>query len=143
MEKFYEIKDNYAIINLSKNIYPILAVQKAIVNYIEKIYIKLDEQENNIIIKIKPKGEYINLEEVINEFYNELLRETLRYNISKETKNLRELIVGRALYTTCIETDEKSVIEQENQIQEISNEEDYPLDEIAINWFEKYDDVNG
>lgn len=144
MERFYEIKDNYAIINLSKNIYPVLAVQKAIVNYIEILYIKIEEQENNLILKIKLKEENIDLEEIINEFYNELLRESLRYNISKETKNLRELIVGRALYTTCIETDEENITEEsnENQVEEISEDEDFQLDEIAINWFEKYDDIN-
>ena len=73
------------------------------------------------------------LEKIIGEFYNELLRESLRYNIAIETKNLRELIVGRALYTTCIDLEENQEEKNEEDI-----EETYNLDEIAVNWFDKY-----
>ena len=84
-----------------------------------------------------------NLDNIIGEFYNELLRESLRYNIAIETKNLRELIISRALYTTCIETeDEKEEISNDNNQLEISGDEDYSLDEIAVNWFQKFDDSN-
>ena len=80
-----------------------------------------------------------NTSNIVGEFYNELLEESLRYKIAKETKDLRELIVGRALYSTCIEVDntenEKEIIEEENE--NISNyeEKDYDIDEIAVNWF--------
>ena len=95
------------------------------------------------MVQIELKQSSADLEKLIGEFYNELLRESLRYNIAVETKNLRELIVGRALYTTCID------LEQESATNEDSNElentekvkvEDYSLDEIAVNWFDKYGD---
>ena len=54
-----------------------------------------------------------------------------------ETKNLRELIVGRALYTTCIEIEEDEKANEKKLDENISNNQ-YKLDEIAVNWFDKY-----
>lgn len=143
MQKFYTIEDNYIIIELSSNIYPVISVQKAIANFIDIIYIKLEEIENKIILTLKIKDNNENIEHVVLEFYNELFRESLRYKISKETKNLRELIVGRALYTTCIEMNNEinvEKIENAEDNKKFNEDEDFSLDEIAVNWFEKYDD---
>ena len=144
MEKLYNIKDNYAEIILNKEIYPLVSIKKAISNFFEDIYVKINDlSEKEYMVQIELKQSSADLEKLIGEFYNELLRESLRYNIAVETKNLRELIVGRALYTTCID------IEQETTNNEASNKlentekvkiEDYSLDEIAVNWFDKYGD---
>lgn len=132
MEKFYTINDNYAEIVLSKDIYPLVSVKKALTNFMEETYIKLKDNNDEIIVQMVLQESKTDLEKIIGEFYNELLRESLRYNIAIETKNLRELIVGRALYTTCIDLDEN----QEEKNEDI--EETYNLDEIAVNWFDKY-----
>ena len=143
MEKMYTIDGNYAQIILSKNIYPLVSVKKALSNFLEKIYIKMDEKKDEIVIQIALQEDKEKLEEIIGELYNELLRESLRYNIAVETKNLRELIVGRALYTTCIDLEEnQNEIQNNNDNQdndEIENE-DFNLDEIAVNWFDKCED---
>lgn len=147
MKDFYLIDNDYAVINLQTSLYPLVTIQKAIANYLENTYIKLEEKNNEVIIRIKEKENKNNLEKIVGEFYNELLRESLRYNISIETKNIRELIVGRALYTTCIETDENEI--EENKIKTNEEEsiqynldENYSLDEIAINWFENIEEKN-
>ena len=138
MKDFYKLEEDFAIVELSKNIYPLVVIQKTISNYLEQTYIKLEELDNKIIIKIKSQTND-KLDNIIGEFYNELLRESLRYNIAMETKNLRELIVGRALYTTCIEIDEEKEISTNNDnISDITEDEDYSLDDIAVNWFSKY-----
>lgn len=134
MEKLYTINDNYAEILLAKDIYPLVCIKKALTNFMEETYIKINSKDNQIIVQIVLKKSKENLEKIIGEFYNTLLRESLRYEIAIETKNLRELIVGRALYTTCINLEEK---EQEEKNDNIHNEE-YTLDEIAVNWFDKY-----
>ena len=141
MEKLYSIKENIAEITLEKEIYPIVVIEKAISNFMENAYIKIKTENGKkvivqLVLKIVNNKE--NLEKIIGKFYNELLREALRYEISKETKNLRELIVGRALYTTCIELDDDSSkqFEQEENNKE-ENLEDYDLNDIAVNWFEK------
>ena len=141
MEKLYSIKENIAEIILEKEIYPIVVIEKTISNFIENAYIKIKTENGKkvivqLVLKIENNKE--DLEKIIGEFYNELLREALRYEISKETKNLRELIVGRALYTTCIELDDDSSkqFEQKENKQE-DNLEDYDLNDIAVNWFER------
>lgn len=137
MEKFYTINDNYAEIVLSKDIYPLVSVKKALTNFMEETYIKLKDNNDEIIVQMVLQESKTDLEKIIGEFYNELLRESLRYNIAIETKNLRELIVGRALYTTCIDLEEN----QEEKNEHI--EETYNLDEIAVNWFDKYGNNEG
>lgn len=137
MEKFYTINDNYAEIVLSKDIYPLVSVKKALTNFMEETYIKLKDNNDEIIVQMVLQESKTDLEKIIGEFYNELLRESLRYNIAIETKNLRELIVGRALYTTCIDLEEN----QEEKNEDI--EETYNLDEIAVNWFDKYGNNEG
>ena len=139
MEKLYVIKDNYAEITLKKDIYPLVSIEKALSNIMEDFYIKIDSDNENIIIKIFSREKVDNLEKIIGEFYNELLRESLRYNIAMETKDLRNLIVGRALYATCIqnqEDDEKNI--NFNSLEKNMNEENYKIEDIAVNWFEKY-----
>lgn len=137
MEKFYTINDNYAEIVLSKDIYPLVSVKKALTNFMEETYIKLKDNNDEIIVQMVLQEGKTDLEKIIGEFYNELLRESLRYNIAIETKNLRELIVGRALYTTCIDLEEN----QEEKNEDI--EETYNLYEIAVNWFDKYGNNEG
>lgn len=135
MKKFYKIEDNYAELLLSKDIYPLVSVKKALSNYMEEAYIKIDSNDDKLRIQIIWKENIESKEDIerkIDEFYNECLRESLRYSIAIETKNLRELIVGRALYTTCIEVEKNDEDTKENV------KEEYDLDEIAVNWFEKY-----
>ncbi len=132
MEKLYTINEKYAEIILSKKVYALVSVKKALSNFMNDTYIKIENlNENEIKIYIELKPEKANLDQIIGEFYNELLRESLRYDISVRTKNLRELIVGRALYTTCIDLNDEETREKDN-------EENYNLDEIAVNWFDKY-----
>lgn len=137
MEKFYKIKENLAEIVLPINVYPLVAVKKALSNFLWQIYTKLHISKENIIIEIVLHEDKEDLEKIIGEFYNECLRESLRYSIAMETKNLRELIVGRALYTTCIEIEEDEKANGKKLDENISNNQ-YKLDEIAVNWFDKY-----
>lgn len=139
MEKLYIVRDNMAEITISKTLYPLITIKKAIANYMEDVYVKLEEDKDNIIIKLQLQENKDNLEKIVGEFYNELLRESLRYDISCETKNLRELIIARALYTTCIDVDENEET-SENQYKKEDNgtvlEEDFNIDDIAVNWFD-------
>lgn len=138
MEKLYKIKDNYAEILLDLKLYPLSAIKKALSNYMEQTYIKMSYKDENtikieMIIKDHKKEE---LEQIIGNLYNELLNESLRYEVALETKNLRELIVGRALYTTCIDVEtEQGRTKKQQQVEE--NLADYDINEIATNWFDK------
>ena len=134
MDKLYKIKE----ILLNSKLYPVIAIKKALSNYLKNTYVKMDyKDEQTIKIEMVLKEESKeDLEKIIGELYNELFNETLRYEISVETKNLRELIVGRALYTTCIDTETEQEKKEENEKIE-ENLEDYNIDDIATNWFDK------
>lgn len=137
MEKLYKIEENYAEIFLERELYPLLAVQKAISNFLETTFVKISTKNNKIIIHMVLQKNIEDLDTIVGNFYNELLRETLRYNISKETKHLRELIVGRALYSTCIDAQDESEVLDENDNQKSDEyKENYNIDDIAVNWFE-------
>lgn len=142
MKKEYIIQDKFAGIKLDKAIYPLIAIKKAISNFFDDVYVRIEEDNKNFIINFKLQDKQVDLEKIIGEFYNECLRESLRYEISVETKNIRELIVGRALYTTCIMFDKNE--DNQEQTDELIYEEDdnteYSLEDIAVNWFEKYED---
>lgn len=143
MEKFYSIENNYAKIILKENIYPMVVVEKTLSNFLGEVIIKIEEEQSDIIVYLAKQNPKVDLKKIVERFYNELLREALRYNISLETKNLRELIVGRALYTTCIDLNEQDNLSENNKerinsqtnIEKIS-EEEFNLEDIAVNWFD-------
>ncbi len=140
MERLYEIENEYIKIILDVDIYPIIVIEKTISNFLDIAFAKIEEENNKIIVKLVLNSKQ-NTNNIVGKFYNELLEESLRYNIARETKDLRELIVGRALYSTCIEVDnvenEKETIKVENESFSSTEEKDYDIEEIAVNWFEK------
>lgn len=140
MERLYEIENEYIKIILDVDIYPIIVIEKTISNFLDIAFAKIEEENNKIIVKLVLNSKQ-NTNNIVGKFYNELLEESLRYNIARETKDLRELIVGRALYSTCIEVDnvenEKETIKVENESFSNTEEKDYDIEEIAVNWFEK------
>ena len=95
--KLFEIEDNQAKITLNSEIYPLVVIQKTVSNYLENMYVKLEKEDKNILVNLFLKDNKENIKELVGDFYNELLAEALRYNIGIETKEIRELIVGRAL----------------------------------------------
>lgn len=134
------IQDKFTEIMLDKKVYPLIAIKKAISNFLNDIYVRIEEDNTKYIVDLKLQDKKADIEKIIGEFYNQCLRETLRYEISVETKNLRDLIVGRALYTTCIELDKEDTNQEqmEKSINEDESQEEYSLEDIAVNWFEKY-----
>jgi len=132
--KLFEIEDNQAKIKLNVEIYPLVVIQKTVSNYLENMYVKLEKEDKNILVNLFLKDNKENIKELVGNFYNELLVEALRYNIGVETKEIRELIVGRALYTTCIELDEnrEEKIEDDMTSEKTFQKEEYNLEDIAV-----------
>lgn len=130
-EKDYKIYPNYVELYLDSKIYNITVIKKALFNHSEDSFYILKHKINGIIlVKIHFKTKNIDREKFIEEIYEDLLNESLRYDIMLETKNVRELILGRALYSTCINTDVKKEEEDEEK-------ENYNIKDIAINWFDR------
>lgn len=124
-------EENLIELYLDERIYNLVVIKKALFNYIEDCYYMLDHfDENIILVKIYLKDQSTNIDEYIKKLYNELFNESLRYDIMIQTKSIRELILGRALYTTCIDTDE-------NTVDYDNNDKNHDINEIAVNWFDK------
>lgn len=129
------INTNECKFSINKIVYDIPIIMKAGYMFIDEYYIFFELlSESEIQVTISPKDKNKDLNIVAKEFCNELLIQSIRYDTYKNTKNIREIILGRALYSACIEEDdfdEKDFSFEEN----ISDTDD--LNKIAKNWFEE------
>ncbi len=125
---------NQIKIEINPEIYPLEAVYGAAYVFLDKAYLRLDgDPKKKIIVNIKSKNNLNKkeLENLANDFLNELLNYGLRYKISKNNRKIREYIVGTALLSA-------SAVFVEDQKEE--KKEDWQKDtlEIAVPWEEKY-----
>lgn len=128
-------EQNYIELYLNEKIYNLSIIKKALYNFIDDGYFILNYADaDTIIAKILLKGHTTNKELFVKELYNELFNESIRFDVMKQTKNIRELILGRALYSTCIDT-EKNENEEKNEMQ--TDDNNYNINNIAVNWFEE------
>lgn len=128
-------EQNYIELYLNEKIYNLSIIKKALHNFIDDGYFILNYADaDTIIAKILLKEHTTNKELFVKELYNELFNESIRFDVMKQTKNIRELILGRALYSTCIDT-EKNENEEKNEMQ--TDDNNYNINNIAVNWFEE------
>ena len=127
----YEIQDDGRIeFRVYKEVYPLKAIYRAAYLFTDKYYIGLDQTEETYIIKFSGKEKTCDYDDV-GAFQNELLNQNLKLALSNDTREIRELIVTRALYS--------SFLPEENEEVSISetSEQEYDLDEIAKAWYEE------
>lgn len=111
----------------SKEIYNKQALLKASYSFTDKAYIHIDVDEQNYIVDILPKTNEMQIN--TDDFKNEILAQTVRLHVANKTKNIRELILARALSST--------LIEDKVEIDETTIEEEFDINEILEDWFEK------
>ena len=112
--------------------YPKEALYGAAYVFLDKAYLFLDNKSPKKIevsLKGKKKLNEKQLEELKGEFLNELLNYTVRINLSKNNKKIREYIISQALFSAFGNN-------QVSKEDEVKYEED-PLG-IAIPWEDKY-----
>ena len=115
-------------IKLSKEMYEKEAIIKAAYLFTDRFHIELDSDSDYFYIDMKSK-ENIENNDVEKDFLNEVLIQTTRLHISMQTKNIREMIIGRALASTIIDDKDNGFVDDES----------INADDILNNWF----DVNG
>lgn len=131
------VKKKLCSITIDDRIFHREAILKTAYLFTDRFFLHLSYvDEHHILVTVEAKLQQ-EIEDIDKSFSNELLSQMLRYHIAKNEKNLKELILGRALFSTCIDTDDTvSLIEDENNVQ-------YSLEDIAISWFEvNSDDTN-
>jgi His-Xaa-Ser system protein HxsD len=127
-------KNNTVKLLIDPKIYPPEAIYGAGYVFIDQAYLFLTSRSSGKIevsLKGKKKLSKKQLESLAGEFSNELLNYTLRINLAKYNKKIREYVVSRALFSA-VETEK---INQEKPRRFVYEKD--PLG-IAIPWEEKY-----
>lgn len=112
-------------IKFAKEIYPKSALMKSAYNFTDRAYIHIDSDEKYYIVEITLKDKSDSFD--IRDFKNEMLAQSVRLEISIRTKNIRELIIARAMASTLV---------GEKVISETEHEENFDMDCILKDWFE-------
>ncbi len=111
------------VFKYKKALYPKIALIKAAYHFTDVAYLHLDSDEEYYKVEITPKAGCC-LEE--RDFENQILAQTARNEIYKQTKNIREIALARALAS--------SVIENVEDIEDMN--ENISADQILHNWFD-------
>lgn len=106
----------------SKELYSKVALMKAAYNYTDRAYVHLDvDEEYYYVTLILKDNEKIEEE----EFMNEMLAQAIRHEVYKQTKNIRELLLARAVASSIVVDDEVIVNETE----------EFDENDILKDWF--------
>lgn len=131
MLDYERTEDGRICFKVKKCIYPLKAVYRAAYLLTDEYYIGIDQNAEEYFIYFSSKErtyegkmKAVDYEDV-GRFQNELLDQSMKLEIGKDTRQLRELIVTRALYSAFIPQDEET---------ETDRNEEYNLEEIAEAW---------
>lgn len=92
-------KNNSALITVDREYYPKEAIITTCCRFLGDNYIFLENEGNATIrVTLTPKRTTAEFKKIKGEFKNELIDNTLRYNISQRNKEIRECIIKTALF---------------------------------------------
>lgn len=114
-----------------KELYPKIALIKAAYNFTDEAYVHLDADDDYYYVTLTPKrAEPGEVDE--QRFVNEMLAQSVRHEIYLQTKNIRELLLARAMAT--------SVIVDEEAIDADDQDETFVEEDILKDWFSAHED---
>ena len=116
-------------ITVPKKIYEKTALLKTAYHFINDYYVFIDCNETEYIVSMRCKNESAD-DKIADKFLNELLAQTVRLHVYNQTHTIRELLLGRAMASTMVQT-EYSPLPQ--------NTANDKLDNIIEDWFEKHE----
>ena len=117
------------MMRFSKELYPKVALLKAAYNFTDVAYIHLDSDEHYYYVELLAKDNCREISE--QDFHNEILTQSLRHEIYMQTKNIRELMLARAMATSLVSTEENGFDSLESKDEEEKLEEN----DILKDWF--------
>lgn len=136
MSEQIEIKDNTAILAINPKLYALETIYSASYVFLDKVYILLEgDPQKEIIVKIKPKKTGQDLNKLALEFFNELINYSDYKKRSEKTKEIREMILQRAIITNdpnLIKSNEDE--EFENLLKELEQDESDDSEEVIVPW---------
>lgn len=98
------------IIKFNRTLYSKAALFKTAFHFTNDYYFHLDIQDDYYVVDIigkKGNGDH----DIVNEFKNQLVAQVTREEILKQTKDVRSMILARALASTIIDEGEKQTDE--------------------------------
>ena len=110
----------------SKELYSKVALIKAAYNFTDRAYVHLDADQHYYYVTVEEKQDEKELDET--EFENEILAQSVRHEVYLQTKNIRELMLARAVASSVVTSEE---YEEESA----APEEEFTEDEILKDWF--------
>ena len=117
------------IIKVKSSLYPKEAVMKAAYHFLDRCYIHMDFADGEYVISLSSKTNEID-DHITYEFENELLSQTVRYQVYQQTHMLREILMARAMSSTI--TGSNTVLNSAELPDQVDN-----LENILMDWFEK------
>lgn len=109
-----------------KELYAKVALMKAAYNFTDAAYVHLDADQDYYYVTVVPKQHGCDIDE--QAFVNEILTQSVRHEVYQQTKNIRELLLARAMAT--------SVIVDEKLVEEDNGESSFSESDILKDWFE-------
>ena len=118
--KSYELTENGFVIKLDRNLYAREAVMKALYRFHEKYVISYETDGEFIHVFFETSAKINSIEQEVSEIMKELTFQMIRLDTARRTKGIRELLVARSLYASCIEP-EHEIPETDNAAEEESD----------------------
>ena len=116
-------------LKFNKELYSKTALIKAAYNFTDEAFLHLDTDEKYYYVDIIPKESNSELTE--ERFTNEMLAQSVRHEVYLQTKNIRQLLLARAMATSII-------VDDENNETDIA-EDQFSEGDILKDWFTEND----
>lgn len=129
---------NMASVQVDEKVFPRDVVVASAYMFLDRCYIRLERApRRRILVRIKGKKKLSKnqLANLADEFENELLHQLIRRQVAERTDGLREVVVGRALFSAEPGDEESAEAGPQDDMDYL----DDPLG-IAVPWEEKYGD---
>ena len=139
MDEQIIIEGETAKLSINPKIYTLESIYSASYVFLDKAYVLLNgDPKKEIIIKLKSKKEKEDLKKLGLEFFNELINYSDYEKRAEKTKQIREIILQRALISndpSLINTAENNEDEEdfEKLLKELDSEEE-DTDELIVPW---------
>ena len=104
----YELTENGFAIRLDRNLYAREAVMKALYRFHDKYIISYETDRAFICVFFETRVKIESVENEIAEIMKELSFQMIRLDTASRTRGVRELLVARSLYATCIEPEREN-----------------------------------
>lgn len=118
-----------SLMKFRKELYSKVALIKAAYNYTDQAYVHLDADSDYFYVSIEPR--HAGCEICEQDFTNEMLTQSVRHEVYQQTKNIRELLLARAMAS--------SVIVDEHLVEE-DQDSTFTESEILKDWFAAHEE---